>query len=215
MENNLPILVLGIGNLLWADEGFGVRAVEALNREFVLPEEVTVMDGGTQGLYLLPYVQAAQRMMIFDAVDYALPPGTLKLVRNADIPAYLGVRKMSLHQSSFQEVLSLAYLTGRHPQDMLLIGVQPADVSDYGGSLSEAVRARLPEALTIARRTLAEWGVAIEPRGIAALDRVSLPAEASLAIEAYEAGRPSAEDACRIGDARVLANASAENLERR
>lgn len=208
MENKLPVLVLGIGNLLWADEGFGVRAVEALGREFVLPEQVSVMDGGTQGLYLLPYVQAAKRMVVFDAVDYGLPPGTLELVRNADIPAYLGVRKMSLHQSSFQEVLSLAYLTGRHPGDMLLIGVQPADVSDYGGSLSAPVRAKLPEALAIAVQTLAHWGVPIRPRGTDAFDPAQLPADASLAIEAYEAGRPSAEEACRIGDARVLVHAS-------
>jgi hydrogenase maturation protease len=208
MENKFPVLVLGIGNLLWADEGFGVRAVEALSRDFVLRDQVTVMDGGTQGLYLLPYVQAAQRMIVFDAVDYALPPGTLKLVRNADIPAYLGVRKMSLHQSSFQEVLSLAYLTGRHPRAMLLIGVQPADVSDYGGSLSEVVRARLPEALAIAAQTLAEWGAPLQPRGTDTFESAELPADASLAIEAYEAGRPSADEACRIGDARVLAHAS-------
>ena len=44
------ILVLGIGNLLWADEGFGVRTVEALNREYVLPDNVCVMDGGTQSV---------------------------------------------------------------------------------------------------------------------------------------------------------------------
>ncbi len=53
--------MLGIGNLLWADEGFGVRCVEALAERWALPSEVRVMDGGTQGLYLLPYVQAARR----------------------------------------------------------------------------------------------------------------------------------------------------------
>jgi hydrogenase maturation protease len=53
------ILVLGIGNILWADEGFGVRCVEALNAGWQFPPQVTLMDGGTQGLYLLPYVQEA------------------------------------------------------------------------------------------------------------------------------------------------------------
>jgi hydrogenase maturation protease len=43
------ILVLGIGNILWADEGFGVRAVEQFHARYRLPENVSLLDGGTQG----------------------------------------------------------------------------------------------------------------------------------------------------------------------
>ncbi len=50
------MLVLGIGNLLWADEGFGVRCVEALHQGHALPAEVSLVDGGTQGMYLLDHV---------------------------------------------------------------------------------------------------------------------------------------------------------------
>ena len=87
----IDTLVLGIGNVLWADEGFGVRAVAALNEGWSFPESVTLMDGGTLGLYLLPYVQEARRILVFDAIDYGLAPGTLQVVRDGDIPAYLGV----------------------------------------------------------------------------------------------------------------------------
>ena len=80
MTGHPSILVLGIGNLLWADEGFGVRCAEALAERFALPPQVTVMDGGTQGLYLLPYVEDARRLLVFDAVDYGDPPGTLRVV---------------------------------------------------------------------------------------------------------------------------------------
>ena len=48
------IVVLGVGNLLWADEGFGVRCVEALGEGFDVPPDVAVMDGGTLGLALVP-----------------------------------------------------------------------------------------------------------------------------------------------------------------
>ena len=72
-------LVLGIGNLLWADEGFGVRAVEALNAEYEFPANVTLMDGGTQGIYLVQHVRDADILVVFDAVDYGLAPGTMKL----------------------------------------------------------------------------------------------------------------------------------------
>ena len=47
-----PVVVLGIGNILWADEGFGVRAVEAFNEAWKCPEDVLVLDGGTLGFYL-------------------------------------------------------------------------------------------------------------------------------------------------------------------
>ena len=71
------VLVLGIGNLLWGDEGFGVRAVEAFGQIYCFPGSVRLMDGGTQGLLLMPYIQEAGRLLIFDAVDFGKPPGTM------------------------------------------------------------------------------------------------------------------------------------------
>ncbi|MCM2328625.1 MAG: HyaD/HybD family hydrogenase maturation endopeptidase [Lysobacter sp.] len=198
----MDTLVMGIGNVLWADEGFGVRAVAALNEGWRFPESVTLMDGGTQGLYLLPYVQEARRILVFDAIDYGLEPGTLQIVKDGDIPSYMGVGKMSLHQSSFQEVLSLAQLSGHTPEKAVLVGVQPKLLKDFGGSLTDVVRARLPDALAAGLQVLAEWGVAGTPRGPG--DAAPL-FDASLAIEKYEDGRPSEDAACRVGDERLLA----------
>jgi hydrogenase maturation protease len=197
----IDTLVIGIGNVLWADEGFGVRAVAALNARWRFPESVALMDGGTQGLYLLPHVQSARRLLVFDAVDYGLEPGTLHVVRDGDIPTYLGVGKMSLHQSSFQEVLSLAQLSGQSPESAVLVGVQPRVLMDFGGSLSETVRNRLPEALEAGLAALAAWGVPGVPREAPAPPLM----DASLDLGAYEEGRPGSEEACRLGDARFLA----------
>jgi hydrogenase maturation protease len=72
------ILVLGIGNILWADEGFGVRAVEEFDRLWRAPDNVFVLDGGTQGLYLVQFVAEADHLIVFDAVDYGLAPGTTR-----------------------------------------------------------------------------------------------------------------------------------------
>ena len=195
-------LVLGIGNVLWADEGFGVRAVEALHAGWSFPGPVSFMDGGTQGLYLLPHVQSASRLLVFDAIDYHLAPGTLQVVRDADIPAYVGMGKMSLHQSSFQEVLSIARLSGQGPRHAALVGVQPAVLADFGGSLSPPVRAALGDALAVGLAILASWGTPGEPRAVPLEGTLF---DASLALARYEDGRPSAGDACRVGDARVLA----------
>ena len=196
-----PVLVLGIGNLLWADEGFGVRAVELLHQRWQLPEQVSVVDGGTQGLYLLDHVCAAAQVLVLDAIDYKLPPGTLRVLRDAEVPVYSDA-VMSLHQASFMELLSLARLRGRFPSRITLIGVQPEVLDDLGGSLSPSVRARLDEAVE-----LAAWGVA-------AVARAEPPAEplspGALAIQSYEAGRPAEDAACRIGDARFLPRLGAE-----
>ena len=80
-------LIMGIGNVLWADEGFGVRCVEALADAWSFPAEVTLLDGGTQGLYLLPFLEEADTLIVFDAVDYGLVPGTLKIVEGDEVPA--------------------------------------------------------------------------------------------------------------------------------
>jgi hydrogenase maturation protease len=196
----VEVLVLGIGNVLWADEGFGVRAVEALNDAYECPVGVELLDGGTQGLHLLDYVCKARRLIVFDAIDYRLAPGTLKVVRDEEVPTW-GVAKVSMHQTGFQELLALAQLKGRTPERMTLIGVQPEDLSDYGGSLRPCVRARMPEAVALAVRELEGWGFAPRSRATLAPQRLNA---APLAIDAYEAGRPSTEEACRVGDARFL-----------
>lgn len=192
------ILVLGIGNLLWADEGFGVRCAEALQAGWSLPDNVNILDGGTQGLYLLPYVTDARHLIVFDAIDYGLEPGTLKVIEGDDVPRFMGAKKMSLHQTGFQEVLSSAMLMNGLPESLVLIGVQPKELEDYGGSLRPEVRARMPEALQIALDKLRSWGA--EPVAIEAAEDAS-----PLNLNDYEAGRPDEEAACRIGDDRFLA----------
>jgi len=194
------ILVLGIGNILWADEGFGVRCVEALNSGWQFPPQVTLMDGGTQGLYLLPYVQEADCLLVFDAVDYGDEPGTLREVIGDQVPRFMGAKKMSLHQTGFQEVLMAAELTNKLPKELVLIGVQPEELEDYGGSLRDIVKAQMRPALDVAFKWLARWGAPASLRqGVA--EGIT---DAALAIDVYEGERPPADQAYRLGDARFL-----------
>lgn len=197
------VLVLGIGNLLWADEGFGVRAVEELNRRFEFPDSVRLMDGGTQGIYLVQHIREARILVVFDAVDYGLPPGTLKRVDGDEVPKFLGLRKVSLHQTGFQEVLAMAEMMGDKPEHMLLVGVQPQDLEDFGGSLTPTAKACIDPALQIAIDYLAGFGIAASPRA-QLLSEVDSLASIEMAPSQYEHGRPSPEDAPRQGDIRVV-----------
>ncbi|UTD26254.1 HyaD/HybD family hydrogenase maturation endopeptidase [Bradyrhizobium sp. WD16] len=198
------VLVLGIGNLLWADEGFGVRAVEALHRDYDLPDNVRLMDGGTQGLYLVDHVRNADILVVFDAVDYGLPPGTIKLVEDDEVPKFLGAKKISLHQTGFQEVLATAELLGGGPGHLLLVGVQPVELEDFGGSLREATKDRIAPAISHALDYLARFGVTARLREVPRDDAETLACR-HMVMSRYEDERPSDEEACRSGDARVLA----------
>ncbi|MGZ4994785.1 MAG: HyaD/HybD family hydrogenase maturation endopeptidase [Methylobacter sp.] len=195
----MNILLLGIGNVLWADEGFGVRVIERLQKSYSFPDCVKVMDGGTQGVYLVEHVQAADVLVVFDAIDYGLPPGTLKRIENDDVPNFLGAKKMSLHQTGFQEVLAMAQMLGSYPKHLLLIGVQPEELDDYGGSLRPIVKAQIQPAIDMAFTYLQTFGISAETTGTD-----GDLADPVLNIQRYEQERPTAAEACRIGDDRVL-----------
>lgn len=200
-------LVLGVGNILWADEGFGVRCAEAFVATYETPEAVSVVDGGTQGLALVNDLAEARRILIFDAVDFDAAPGELVVARGDDVPRFVAGKKVSLHQTSMMEILAVAELMADSaPEDITLVGCQPAELEDYGGGLTALVSAQVEAAINTAADELRAWGVAVQRRHSAPADAAPLmPTE--VMRSAYEVGRPTAAAACRIGDERVLVRA--------
>ncbi len=197
------VLILGIGNILWADEGFGVRAVEKLNQDYQFEDNVTVMDGGTQGIYLVQFVEQADILVVFDAIDYGLEPGEMKLIEGDDVPKFMGVKKMSLHQTGFQEVLMMADMLQRYPNHLLLVGVQPVDLEDFGGSLREKTRQQIDPAIAAAINWLKQFDIHASKRAEPLSSEHTLAGE-EVHINNYENLRPSAQQASRTGDDRVL-----------
>jgi hydrogenase maturation protease len=150
-------VVLGVGNVLWADEGFGPRTVERMVARGSVPEGVEAVDGGTQGVYLLPLVQGARRLLVFDAVDFEREPGEIVVLRATEIPAFFGQRPLSLHQTAFTDVLAAAELTGKMPEKVTLVGVQVGNIDDWGGGLTPTVAGAMEEAIRIGLNELAAW----------------------------------------------------------
>ncbi|CAC9484578.1 Hydrogenase 1 maturation protease HyaD [uncultured Gammaproteobacteria bacterium] len=208
----MKVLILGVGNILWADEGFGVRTVEAINQQYEFNDEVKLMDGGTLGLYLIQHVQECDLLIVFDAIDYGLKPGTMKLIHDEDVPKFMGAKKMSLHQTGFQEVLSTAELTGETPDHIFLIGVQPVQLEDFGGSLRDEVKVQIQPAINECLKYLDGYGVTYKKRvtPLAECEGVNSP---TIAMDDYEVNRPPEAIACRKGDARVLMDNAFEQRE--
>ena len=83
-----------------------------------------------------------------------------------------------------------------------MIGIQPDELNDYGGSLTRKIRVRVPEAVAIAEEELARWGIALEKRLEG--EKVESLSTDSLGLNIYESERPSEEEACRTGDIRFF-----------
>ena len=134
LDDRCEVLVLGIGNILWADEGFGPRCVEHFHRLYEDRPEVRVEDGGTLGFYLMNLITSARRILVFDCCDFHEEPGTMMVLRDDDVEPWL-TTKISPHQTGFSELLATAALMGRAPESLVVVGVQPERLDDYGGSL--------------------------------------------------------------------------------
>jgi hydrogenase maturation protease len=109
------------------DDGAGVLVVRALAEKYRFPEELTVLDGGTLGLDILPYLEGTDRLLVVDAVETGDAPGTLVRLTGDDIPLALAT-KVSPHQMGLKDLLLVADLQGHSPGEMVLWGVQPGSI---------------------------------------------------------------------------------------
>jgi hydrogenase maturation protease len=154
-------VVLGLGNLLMGDDRVGLVALNRLEDDWFVPPSVDVVDGGTWGMNLLPVVESADQLLIFDAIDVGAAPGTIIELHDDEIPRVLG-QKLSPHQIDLREVLALAALRGALPRKMVALGIQPERV-ELCTDLSPAVEARLTQLVRLGAATLLGWGADLRP----------------------------------------------------
>lgn len=139
------VLILGVGNLLMGDEGIGVHAVRELWKR-TLPAHVDVVDGSTAGLEILQLMEGYVRVVIIDAVDAGLEPGTILRFRPKDVTPQDVDLPLSLHQEKVLRVLELADCLGRDLAPIVIYGMQP-EAMGWSTELSPAVQARLDSLL--------------------------------------------------------------------
>jgi hydrogenase maturation protease len=137
MQAKGKILVIGMGNVLMQDEGVGVRAVEALQQAYRIPQEVEVIDGGTTGMELFEPMRNARSLIIADAVNTGAPPGHLVRIANDQIPAFFQT-KLSNHQLGLSDLLALLQLKGETPEQVTIIGMVPHALENRLGLTPEA-----------------------------------------------------------------------------
>ncbi len=155
MRNRFALI--GLGNILLRDEGIGVHAVKALQEKFQFSEEVIVLDGGTLGLDLLPYVEGRERVLFIDALDCGKDPGTISLLQDEEVPSHLAPA-LSFHQVGLADLLFALKFKGGSPPRITLIGVQPAAV-ETGLSLSPKLEEKMETLVGVILQKVGEWGI--------------------------------------------------------
>lgn len=152
-----PVTVLGIGNIILRDEGFGVRAMEYLDEHFRFPPEVQLLDGGTLGPELLHFVTGTEHLLILDAVAGDAPPGTVYRFEDDAVMAHFQ-EKMSSHEIGIQDVLAWLTVTDRAIPNVVVLGMQPYELT-AGLTLSPEMEAALPAFAQRAVEELIRWGM--------------------------------------------------------
>ena len=149
-------VVLGVGNILLSDEGFGVRVAEALSQRFRFPDAVEVLDGGTLGIELMRFLDGAERLILIDAI-HGSEPGSFRIIQGDDVRLYFQ-EKVSLHEMGIQEVLASLVVMEKPIAEIVVIGVVPVSL-DIGLDLTPLVASRIDEAVTSVIRQLHDWGL--------------------------------------------------------
>jgi len=163
MKTEPKIFVIGMGNILLSDEGAGVRAVERLMASHTFPANVQLIDGGTTAMKgLLPLVEEADHVIALDTVNGPGGPGALYRYDASEFRRNIP-KKISAHDIGFLECLAIAEVNGRAPESVVILGIQPADISTPSMELSPEVKAGLDGLCAMAVKELERLGVAGEP----------------------------------------------------
>ncbi len=156
------VMIMGIGNTLFADEGFGVRTVETLSARYDFPEHVTLIDGGVLGVTLLGYIAQADQLIVVDCVRNHGKPGDLYRLSGSQIPERMRA-KNSLHQVDFLEALTLCQALDKVP-DTVIIGVEPADIESLVPELTPVIRQKMDAVIDMVLQELDRLDVPYKER---------------------------------------------------
>src|SRR3990172_12155045 len=149
-------LILGIGNILLKDEGVGVHVVKKL-KEMSLPDNIEVLDGGTAGLDLVDFISNRKKLIVIDAVKAGEKPGTIYRLteENLDIkPKAI----MSFHDIDFLDALHMSDVMSEKPEETIVIGIEPKDMSD-GTELLPEIEERIPRIIEMVMKAITSSNV--------------------------------------------------------
>ncbi len=158
------VAVVGLGNVLMGDDGFGPFVVQQLLARYEFPGFVTVTDLGTPGLDLIPFVDGAAVLVVVDTVALPEPPGVVRVFRGEELRGAPRSVRLSPHDPGLLETLDMLELRGGGPKQVVLVGVVPQRCG-VGPGLSEVARGAADRAVAAVVECLGQLGVEVRQRG--------------------------------------------------
>lgn len=150
------ILILGLGNALHGDDGFGPRIIAELQQRFQFPAKVRLVDGGIMGLSILPLLEEAKAVIVVDTVVLDKEPGTLYKFPISAIEVE-GEAPMNLHEMGIVEVVQILRAEGKEVSGTV-IGIEPDTIIPWTTTFSPAVEEKIPEAMEMVMGEMEELG---------------------------------------------------------
>jgi hydrogenase maturation protease len=157
------IMILGVGNLLFSDEGFGIRVVEELARRYAFPDNVSIIDGGVLGVSLLGVMSEADHLIVVDVIRNKGVPGDLYKLEGDAIPERIRA-KNSLHQVDFLEALTLCQAMEKVPE-AVIVGVEPEDINTLCTELTATTKGRMEAVIQMVLSELDRLGITCHDKG--------------------------------------------------
>ncbi len=133
--------VIGLGSTIRGDDGIGVTLIQELKTR-KLPENVELYDAGTSGMNILHHLKDFDRVIIVDAIRREGEAGDWTFFHPEDVTGSTEMR--STHDANLLEALELSEILGERPEEVVIMGVIPADLS-LSEELSPTLQDRLPE----------------------------------------------------------------------
>lgn len=149
-------MVLGVGNLLFTDEGVGIHAIQTLLEQYEFSQNVSIEDGGVLGINLLGIISEADDLIVVDAIRNGGAPGTLYRLEGDDIPKRI-LAKNSLHQVDLLEALTLCQALDKVPETVI-VGVEPEDIETVGLELTPPIQEKMGDLIAMVLRELDRLG---------------------------------------------------------
>jgi hydrogenase maturation protease len=154
-------VVLGVGNIILSDEAAGVRAVEALERGWLLPQNVMAIDGGTSGMEMIEDLSDVDLLIVLDVVKTGAAPGAVVKISGDEIPVFFR-NKLSPHQIALPDVLASLELLDAMPREIMVLGVEFISL-ELGLEMTPTIAEKVPVLAAMAADELARRGYVVTP----------------------------------------------------
>ena len=156
-ERKKSILILGIGNLLFKDEGVGIHVAEKMSK-MDLPPDVEVMDGGMKAPIFMYIIEGRKKVIVIDAMQRGGPPGSIYRFSEKEYDEKRKGFPRTTQESEFDDALKTTYLMKTTPDEVVFIGVEPEDMGEkdlkLNIGLSPTLKKKMPEIIEAVMREI-------------------------------------------------------------